>query len=161
MKMNKTLKQFFDETIQLELNVAGLYTIFQRAFPNDAVFWGRLVVEEKNHASLIKDGKVRFEALDKFPLEMLASSLEELISANSTIVKLLEKHQDTPPSQEDAFNLALKLEQSAGEVHFQQFMEKSSGSKLDSIFKRLNRNDKDHAMRILSYMKDQGIEIKE
>ena len=62
------------------------------------------------------------------------------------------------PSREDAFNLALKLAQSAGEIHFQQFMEKSSGSKLDLIFKRLNGDDKDHAMRILSYMKDYGIE---
>ena len=92
---------------------------------------------------------------------MLASSLEELRSANSTIVELLEKHQDTPPSREDAFNLALKLEQSAGEIHFQQFMEKSSTSKLDSIFQRLNRDDKDHAIRIRSYMQDHGIKIKE
>ena len=159
--MNKTLEQFFDETIQLELNVAELYTIFQRAFPDDAVFWGRLVVEEKNHASLIKDGKVHFEASDKFPLEMLASSLEELRSTNSTIVKHLEKHRDTPPSREDSFNLALKLEQSAGEIHFQQFMEKSSVSTLDSIFHLLNRDDKGHAMRIRFYMKDHAIEIKE
>ena len=159
--MHKELSQLFDESIQLELNVAGLYTIFQGAFPDDAFFWGKLVVEEKNHASLIRDGKLRFQPLDKFPLEMLASSLEELRSANSTIVKLLEKHQDTPPSREDAFNLALKLEQSAGEIHFQQFMEKSSTSKLDSIFQRLNRDDKDHAMRIRSYMKDHAIEIKE
>ena len=68
MKINKTLEQFFDEGIQLELNVAGLYTIFQAAFPDDAVFWRELVVEEKNHASLLNDGKVRFHPLDKFPL---------------------------------------------------------------------------------------------
>ncbi len=159
--MNKTLEQFFDETIQLELNVAELYTVFQGTFPDDAIYWEQLIVEEKNHASLIKNGKAHFELFNKFPLEMFAPSLEELKSTNSTIVKLLEKHRDTPPSREDTFNLALKLEQSVGEIHFQQFMEKNSTSILDSTFQQLNRDDKDHAMRIRSYMKDHTIEIKE
>ena len=158
--MNKELSQLFDESIQLELNVAKLYETFYHAFPEDAHFWWKLVLEEKNHASLLQSGKDRFEPLGKFPIEMLSSSIQELKSVNSEIQDIIKKYQDTIPSREDAFNIAFKLEQSAGELHFQQFMEKESESELDKIFQRLNRDDKDHAIKVRMHMNDHDINIK-
>ena len=158
--MNKELSQLFDESIQLEQNVAKLYETFHHAFPEDAHFWWELVLEEKNHASLLQSGKDRFEPLGKFPIEMLSSSIQELKSVNSEIQDIIKKYQDTIPSREDAFNIAFKLEQSAGELHFQQFMEKESESELDKIFQRLNRDDKDHAIKVRMYMNAHDINIK-
>ena len=150
----------FDESIQLELNVAKLYETFYHAFPEDAHFWWKLVLEEKNHASLLQSGKDRFEPLGEFPIEMMSPSIQELKSVNSEIQDIIKKYQDTIPSREDAFNIALKLEQSAGELHFQQFMEKESESELDKIFQRLNRDDKDHAVKLRGYMNSHDINIK-
>ena len=158
--MNKELSQLFDEAIQLELNVAKLYETFYHAFPEDAHFWCELVLEEKNHAALLQSGKDTFAPKGKFPIEMMPPSIQELKSVNSEIQDIIKKYQDTIPSREDAFNIALKLEQSAGELHFQQFMEKESESELDRIFQRLNRDDKDHAERLREYMNSHDINIQ-
>ena len=155
--MDKELTQLFDESIRLELNVAALYKIFGAAFPDDSFFWRRLAMEEENYAGLLKSGKNRFEPLGKFPLEILPSSTEELESVNSSIKNMIKKYEKTPPSREEAFNLALELEQSAGELHFQQFMEKESPSELEKIFQRLNRDDKDHIEKIRLYMEAHDI----
>ena len=158
--MNKELSQLFYESIQLELNVAELYKIFCTALPHDSFFWKNLSMEEENHADLLQSGKDRFGPLDRFPIEMMSPSIQELKSVNSEIQDIIKKYQDTIPSREDAFNIALKLEQSAGELHFQQFMEKESESELDRIFQRLNKDDKDHAEKLREYMNDHDINIK-
>ena len=44
---------FLDEASQLEMLVAKLYSIFEKSFSEDELFWHQLVVEERNHAALI------------------------------------------------------------------------------------------------------------
>lgn len=158
--MSNDLSGLFDEAINLELNAAKLYEFFKEIFPDDAIFWGQLVVEEKNHASLLQDGKDRFYPLGKFPSDILPSSITSLTWANRGIVTFIDKYKERHPSREEAFNTALSLEFSAGEVHFQEFMEKESEIKVEEIFQELNREDKDHAKRIRSYMESHGINIE-
>ncbi len=161
MLMNRELEILFSEAIRMEANTAFLYELFRQAFPEDALFWGRLVVEEKNHSALLQTGKERFGPLDKFPRELLPGSVEGLIAANRELSELIHTCRTSPPTREAAFNIALGLETSAGEIHFQKFMEREKGSPLDEIFQRLNRNDKDHAKRLHQYMKENGIPIRE
>ena len=158
--MKKELLQLLDESIRLELNVAEIYNVFCAAFSEDADFWWKLLLEEKNHAALLQSGKDRFIPKDAFPKELISSSLEHLQGANKELVALIKKYRVTPPSREATFNIALKLEQSAGEIHLQKFMEKKSESKLDEIFQRLSGDNKDHATRIRSYMKSYDINIQ-
>ena len=70
---------------------------------------------------------------------------------------MLKKYANNPHSREKAFNLALKTEESAGEIHFQHAMTKSTDSRILQIFQNLNQGDKDHAIRIRAYMKEKGI----
>ena len=158
--MNNDVTSLIEESINLELNVSKLYTHFFKLFPDDAAFWWKLVVEEKNHAALIRSGKEYFEPLRKFPHDLLAPLLQILKDANSRLDSLIEKYEETPPSREEAFNIALKIEESAGELHFQKFMEKEANSATDNIFKELNKGDKDHAMRICRYMEEHGILVQ-
>lgn len=158
--MSSDLSELFEESISLELNAARLYQLFREIFPDDAVFWGQLEVEEKNHAALLQDGRDRFQPLGKFPVDILPSSITSLVWANRGIVTLIDKYRERPPSREEAFNTALSIEQSTGEAHFQQFMEKESSTKIEEIFRELNRTDKDHALRIRSYMKEHNIVIE-
>lgn len=158
--MNNDVTSLIEESINLELNVSKIYAHFYRLFPDDAAFWWKLVVEEKNHAALIRSGKEYFEPLRKFPHGLLAPMLQILKDANSRLDSLIKKYEEAPPSREEAFNIALKVEESAGELHFQEFMDKEANSTTDNIFKELNKGDKDHAMRISCYMEEHGISVQ-
>ncbi len=156
--MNKRLTQLIDESIKLELNVAEIYMVFCNTFPEDSDFWREMTSEEKSHANLIKSGRDTF--LDQFPPRLLATSLQELCDTNKKLISLLKEHKENPPSRETAFNIALDIEQLPGELHFQLAMEKSFTSSIMKIFQELNKDYKDHASRIRTYMSDNGIKIR-
>ncbi|HIJ89408.1 MAG: hypothetical protein OEV89_00935 [Desulfobulbaceae bacterium] len=157
----KQIPLVIDESIKLELNVSELYSLFQRSFPEDADFWWELVLEEKNHAALIQSGKEHFEPITEFPPYLLHHNLQELEDINSDLLALIKQFENTPPLRAEAFNLALKIENSAGELHFQEFMNKEEDLIIGNIFRKLNKDDKEHAMRIRTYMQEHGISVQE
>jgi len=158
--MNKDFAAIIDESIKLELHAADLYFLFHKLFLEDADFWWKLVLEEKGHAALIRSAKETFEPIGKFPHDLLAPVLKELIDTNSRLDSLIKKYEETSPSREEAFNIAFEIENSAGELHFQKFMDKKVDSKIDEMFKQLNRDDLDHAKRISSYMASHGFQLR-
>jgi hypothetical protein len=152
------MHDFFEESIKLENNAANLYKLFHSQFPEDADFWWKLYLEEKNHAVLITSGK-EFAAVDEFPNEIFAESVDELKKTNEYLTELAEKFTESPPSRQQAFAAALEVEMSAGELHFQRFMENSGGAWFGDIFRKLNTDDKDHAKRVRAYAKKHDIAI--
>jgi hypothetical protein len=156
--MNKKLSQLIDESIRLELNIADIYMVFYNTFPEDSDFWWKITSEEKGHANLIKSGRDTF--LDQFPPKLLDPSLQTLSNTSKKLISLLKEYKAKPPSRETAFNIALNIEQSTGELHFQLAMEKSFTSSIMKTFQELNNDCKDHASRISAYMSDKGIEIR-
>ena len=156
---DQDMVQLAEEAMRLEYNVSQLYMIFRDAYPEDAAFWWQLVIEEGNHAALIKSGLEYFMPVVSLPEEMFPS-MKEIQEANKELGSLLEKYADDPPSREAAFNVALKTEMSAGEIHFQNTMTKSADSKVLEMFQKLNQDDKDHAKRIRAYMKENQIAIQ-
>jgi hypothetical protein len=155
--MNNDIAALAEESINLELNVSEIYYLFHSFFPVDANFWWKLVIEEKNHAALIRNGIEQFEPIGEFPHEILSDSLQDLKGTNKKLCSLLKQFKNITPSRELAFNTALEIEAYAGEFHFQNFIDKEANSTIDEIFQLLNREDKDHAERIRSYMKDNDI----
>lgn len=159
--MKDDVARIIEKAIQLELNVAKLYMVFQKALPDDADFWWRLALEEQNHAALVRTLKENFVPKGIVPDELLSSSLHKIETINAQIVKQITEFKTTPPSREEAFNIAHQFEQSAGELHFQIFMGNVKEVLIDQIFQKLNGEDKDHAIRIRSYMEMYGISCKE
>ena len=158
--MDKELSQILDESIQLELNVADLYLSLCHAFAEDKDFWSHLAEEESNHAALLRSGKL--ESLDEghFPAKILTTNLDALIKANKEIKELLKEHKQKPPSSRaSAFEIAIKVEESTGEIDFSCFIEQEADSPALKLFRRLNRDDRDHARRIRNYMREKGIGI--
>jgi ferritin len=149
--------QVFEEMIRLELAMSDLYLQFYNLSSQDADFWWTLALEEKNHASLIRSVRLTQDILDSPMIESLGASLEELQKSNNEIGACLEKFISNPPGREEAFNLALKFEQSAGEAHFQKFMSQKKENQVALLLQKLNGDDKDHAKRILTYMNEHGI----
>jgi hypothetical protein len=154
--MGDNLVKLAEEAMQLEYNVSKLYMIFRDTHPEDSDFWWQLVIEEGNHAALIKSGIEYFIPVGVFP-EGMFPEMEDMQQANAELQSLLEQYATDPPSRETAFNVALKTEMSAGEMHFQRTMTKTADSKILDLFQKLNEDDKDHAKRILAYMKENQI----
>jgi ferritin len=158
--MNNDITALAEESINLELNVSKIYSLFHSSFADDANFWWKLVQEEKDHAALIRGGIKEFEPIGEFPHEILSDNLQDLKETNKKLRSLLKQFKNIPPSRELAFNTALEIEAFAGELHFQNFIEKEASSTIDELFQFLNREDKDHAKRIRSYMKDNYISVE-
>ncbi len=116
--MNNNFDSRIDESINLELNVSYLYSLFHELFPKDADFWWQLALEEKNHGALIRSGKEYFEPLRKFPHNLLHENLQTLKETNAKLRSLLKKFKETPPPREVAFNIALNIENSERELGF-------------------------------------------
>lgn len=159
--MNKSLRRLVEEAIKLEFNVAEVYLSFHHRFPEDASFWWDMAREEKNHASLLRSGEQFFLDIGLFPSEIVGASLEALVKLNCELKCILKQERESPPlGRAFAFNLAVKLEESAGEIHFQQAMQEAEHpSEAIKLFQSLNEDNKDHAERMRSYMRQKGIGV--
>lgn len=158
--MHKDFNVLLSESIELELNVAGLYSLFHNFFPADADFWWKLMIEEHNHASLLKSLEDCFAPVGLSPSNLLAPAVEDLKDINNRLSCLTEKCRQESLSREEAFNIALELENSAGELHFQKYMSSDATAEIDEVFIRLNGDDKDHARRIRLYMANHDIQSR-
>lgn len=88
---------------------------------------------------------------------MIHNRLRELKEANSRGLRLIDRYRDNPPGRAESFNIAHEIENRAGEIHFQEFMEKGAESGIEEIFQKLNREDHHHSDRIRAYMDENGI----
>ncbi|MBN1758981.1 MAG: hypothetical protein JW863_11715 [Chitinispirillaceae bacterium] len=159
--MNEKLTVLTDESIQLELLVSELYLDFYNLFPDDAKFWWRLVEEERNHASLIRSALEYFDPIDQFPDKLISHSLSVLKESNGKLRDLITKFRNSPPKRAEAFNCAFKLERTAGELHFQKFLNDRELNVVEKIFQKLNGDDGEHADRIREYMNNNGIPFED
>jgi hypothetical protein len=154
--MSINILQYLDEAISLELKVSELYHLFSNAFIDDKDFWWQLEIEEKNHAALLKSGK-SFYDFGKFPEEIFPNRLELLQESKLKVISLI-KSFNSDWTRKKAFDTAIDLENSAGEIHFQNFMHSQEQSDIADVFRKLNRNDSDHSQRIKEYKLIHGIE---
>ena len=152
------LNELIEESIRLELNAAELYKIFSETLPEDNEFWWQLHLEEKSHATLIRAARDSFVKRDKFPHELIASSIEELKSSNSKVEDMIVQFRKDPPDRNAACKAALKLENESGELHYTRFMEREANSGIETVFQHLNRGDKEHEKRIRAYCQSTGLE---
>lgn len=157
--MDKQLEELTEESIQLELLVSDLYLLYYELFPEDGKFWWRLVEEERNHAALIRSAREYFAPIDQFPEKLVSDNLAALKGANKELRELLATYRKNPPTRNEAFHSALKLESTAGELHFQHFLDETALSKVEQIFKQLNGEDQEHAKRIHQYLSENGIPL--
>ncbi|MFH0757715.1 MAG: rubrerythrin family protein [Bacteroidota bacterium] len=153
-------KALIDESIRLELNVGKLYLLFYEQFKGDSQFWWKLTLEEENHAALLKTVKQMGSLNVDIPGNLLPERLEELVKSNQEISAAYNGFQNHP-DRTRAFQFALKIENSAGEIHYNAFMVNKTDSNVGDLFKKLNRMDVDHAERIRQYMLDHGIPLKD
>lgn len=151
--MSQNFGLLIREAIQLELNVAKLYLLFHDLFPEDGAFWWQLVIEEENHAALLKTVEQMEATRVEIPDGILPPGVLELQESNQMILKAMVDFEKQP-DRAWAFELAHKIELSAGESHYDNFMRNAPESRITDVFKRLNGDDVDHARRIQKYAEE-------
>jgi hypothetical protein len=149
--MNQNFRQLISEAIHLEQNVGRLYLLFHNLLPEDSAFWWELALEEQNHAALLKTAEKMDSSQLEIPEGIMPPGVDDLKEANRLILKAMEDFK-SKPDRTTAFQLAHKIELSAGESHYNNFMNNAPGSRITEILRRLNRDDLDHARRIREYM---------
>ena len=157
--MEHNITRLIEESIEIELNMSRLYRWFSQILPDDANLWWELAIEENNHASLLRSGLECFLEQGLFPAQLMTAELDELIATNQELQRMLRAFQANPPSREQALAIALQLEESAGEQHFQEAMQQKAASKALEIFQHLNNEECDHARRIRQYVQQCGIQL--
>ena len=81
------------------------------------------------------------------------NQISEIHQLNHSIRERISRYKMNTPSRYEAFNYAHELEISAGEAHYEMFMNENPGSNVEKVFQKLNGQDKNHAHRIIDYMK--------
>lgn len=153
--MKNTILETIDAAIALEYALSKLYTYFSERFPNEKIFWNELHIEEINHASLLKTVK-DFSKIEIVPEGLILDNIEEY---NKTIEKIENSlNEEFIPDLNSAFEFAYSLEKSSGEIHFQKAITKKDPDEISKIFIHLNRQDLNHASRILNFWKSRVME---
>ncbi|MGL1935943.1 MAG: hypothetical protein OCD01_13020 [Fibrobacterales bacterium] len=151
-------ESFLNSAIRLEHLAAELYLCFYHQFEEDASFWWHLVLEEKNHASILSFAQT-IETNSGLP-EPLQRFLEtELQTPITALEGLISQVRTEPVTREKAFNLALYVEVGLGEGQFQSIIDMDSPNEMMKIFKQLKDEDGLHRDRIVEYMEKAGIPI--
>jgi len=155
--MSNNVYDILDQFYQYELQISEIYASFTYMFEEDNEFWWKISLEEKNHASLVASVKQVFAPAGKIPSMLDTIDIENIIIENKKLTEILAHLKDKVPNRKEAFKIAIELENSAVENHYQEFMESEGGSQIDRMFRELNNYDKDHVARISEYMKENGI----
>jgi len=145
-----------NELVELELNVSKLYKMFSKKYIEDYNLWWELSEEEERHASILEIAK-NFLLVKKFSHDILPKEMEDIKNLNLNFQKITDDFYENG-TRRNAFDLALNLENSTGEVHYQLMM--TNNDKINTmidIFKKLNKEDINHAIRIQQYMKENNI----
>ncbi len=155
--MGEIVRQFLIESIALELNIGDLYQQFSAKYEQDYDFWWKLSIEEMNHAALIESINDIFLTEDFLPADKIELQTIKLRKMNYFIHENIEKFRTDNPLRADAFKLAIEIENSIGESHFELFMTSKPNSEVVKIMQKLNGDDINHASRMTKYIFINGI----
>ena len=150
MEMN----DFINGCIAMEKAAELVYSSFMQLFPQEKDFWGDLVKDEMSHASFLIDAD-NLGLFDKIKLTYSPLSMPLLEKTIKFAENINNQIRFNPVSLEDAFKMALKLEESILETFTNNLM----GALLTDpklSFDRLLSETRLHADKIRDMMIQKG-----
>lgn len=145
-------RRFYEEAIQLELNIAHLYKMFASIHEQDRHFWLEMSQEEMNHASMIR-------MLEKQFIEGAINLINhpnvvKLADVNSRIVSYVANMELDGVGRKEAFDIAIQLEHQVYEIQFRDIVTSISVPGIKDLFSVLSEKDKEHKDRLIKYVKE-------
>ena len=150
-------QRFLNEAGQLEIRVAELYTLFAAAFAEDRAFWQQLAHEEKEHAELVRTIRDNPNLSEKFVSSLAPGLLQEIRKINQWLASLYVEFSGKKSDRKNALETARKIERSAGEIDYQNFMVRETDSWILKGLQQISKNDRDHLERIEAYMREKNL----
>lgn len=138
--------------IAVERRAASLYRHFLHRFPQDRALWWTLVMEEENHAALLRAQKDIFLKPGYVPSGLFAAAEDDLRTTATAIDALIAAQGEAPFTRMSALQTALAIETMAGELHFQRLIEAHPDTPTLRVFQELIGSERDHARRIEAYI---------
>lgn len=141
----------------LESRLSGFYEWLSTCFADDSGAAGlfyRLSRDEKSHVALIQyERRMLRNGLDNESLTMDPESVFE-------VQKKIQAVRDAPapPGLKDAVLLALEIENSAAENHFQLASGRVSGT-MSRLLSNLGREDRRHYEALLAFATERGLPV--
>lgn len=145
-------EEILEAFIAVERRAAALYRHFLHAFPQDRSLWWALVLEEENHAAMLRAQKDIFLAPGHVPVGLFAAAREDLEATVRAIDELIAAQGEAPFTRLSALQTALAIETMAGELHFQRLIESQPDTPALRVFQQLIGSERDHARRIETYI---------
>ena len=154
MEKKDNPKDVLDLLIAHEEAVARLYILFSEIFPSQREFWRVLSLEEKLHASWIRNlyatvskGKIHFLP-QRFDCAVLRKSL-------NYVDREFLRCKESPFLLDEALRVAIKIETSPIESKFFEVYE-SDFEELKQLITSLDEAFQDHAARLKDFLKKTG-----
>jgi len=145
MNNEKSIVELFEEN---ELKISQLYALYSDKFPDQKEFWENISEEEIIHAQEIS--KLLSEIKDCFVENKFSRGVIKYVS--DFVEKQIEIAKDGNLSLSDAFNSALRIEQSILEKKcFEMFIPTTVTIK--EVLERLNRDTDRHARLLRAELK--------
>ena len=145
MNNEKSIVELFEEN---ELKISQLYALYSDKFPDQKEFWENISEEEIIHAQEIS--KMLSEIKDCFVENKFSRGVIKYVS--DFVEKQIEIAKDGNLSLADAFNSALRIEQSILEKKcFEMFIPTTVTIK--EVLERLNRDTDRHARLLRAELK--------
>lgn len=152
------LASVFRPLIELEKSLNSLYSSWAEVFASDAeaafVFF-KMSREESGHASLIE-----YQRRVVQQNQTLSTEVDlDLTLLNTTIEGIRQlRNQATPPTLNEAIDIALKLEHSAAETHYKNAI-KQANPDLGRLLNALGGDDTAHVKRLTEFAKKRGVAV--
>ncbi len=150
MKSNdndKTKSDLLEAAVKIEERVSLLYFLYHTIFKDDSDFWYGLMVEEKDHAAVLKFAQLLLSD-EEFPGEVLYNNIQELENIVETIDKKIELFESNTPGKAEAYGFAVEIESSGFEKYYNDLMKSETDDRVIDIMQKINNSETDHAERI-------------
>jgi len=152
---NMKSDQLLNACKDVELAVASVYRKFMDFFPEDKIFWQDLYRDELEHSYWLSDA-LNVESIDLLPSKDLLPSMGIIESTLLFVRRKMNYIKFNPVTPEEAFKIALKLEESMIETFTNELTANIFASDYESLNNRIIAAERLHINKIEDMMIGKG-----
>lgn len=145
-------KRFYEEAMQMELNISHLYKLFSSLFEVDKEFWNQIAQEEETHASMIRLMEQSFINASKVMINDL--NISRLRDINRRINAFISQVELEGIDRVTAFDVAVKLEHQVYELQFREIFQGLKIEGIKDLFAVLADKDLEHQNKLMRYVEE-------
>jgi rubrerythrin len=140
----------------IEGMTAEIYHALSKLFPEAKDFWYDLALSEENHTNILlaAAGLNRAGILTEC---IVPSSLPRIRETLGLVRDSKKKVETGSLLLKDAIEIALEIENSTGEIYFQEVLTQQTDSKVVMELRKMLIDEELHNVKIKSFMKSRGL----